>query len=55
MLQVKDLKTNMEKLRIIVAIISLIAWPALAFIDWKIGICLFFILWSNNFAIKDKN
>ena len=34
--------------------LGLIAWAILLFINWKLAILLFFIIWGNNMTVKEK-
>lgn len=41
-------------LDIVVGILNWIAWIWLLTLDWKIGVAVFLIMWSNNIGIDRK-
>lgn len=38
----------MKTYKVIIGVLSLIAWLFLFIINWKIGLCILFILWQEN-------
>ena len=34
----------------VVLVISLFAWIGLMYLDWRIGLCVFLIMWGNNIS-----
>ena len=39
----------------VVMVISIFAWIGLMYLDWRIGLCIFLIMWGNNISRSAKS